>query len=281
MSRGIDMRHTGKSVWCSAVLLLLSQLAVTRALALWGDTQSWQQNPNVLKIRMTGLTGAQIPGFGDPVSEGTGCHAYVIGVNEATKKVCAVTAWHCLAGPSLAYGDNFPQGVPIEEQLSVADDIGLIRMPDDNVKAYALIERAIPAAGAAAMVVGRTQEEGLPGRSVFCRGTISAVHSQQIDDGFEVDLMDENCEQGRSATGFSFDSGSPLTTSSGALLGVTNSQCDSSAPGEAQGECEGALKRHPVLDRIAGNNPSVDGVDVAAGLEALGCNTYDRSWNRN
>jgi len=261
--------------------LLLAGMVAGPAFALWGDTESWQQNVNVLKIRMNGWTGMQIPGFGDPISAATGCHAYVIGVDEANRKVCAITAWHCLADQGLAYGDNFPQGTPIEQQLSVAGDIGLIRLTDDNLSAYTLIARAAPDVRQPVSVVGRTQEDALPGRSIYCRGEVSAIHSGQVDDGFEVDLKDENCEQGRSITGYSFDSGSPITTSSGALVGVTNSQCDSSAPGEGQGECEGALERHSLLDRVAGNNPSAAGVDVAAGLETLGCSTYDGSWGRH
>jgi hypothetical protein len=202
----------------------------------------------------------------------------VIGVDEANAKACAIMVSHCLPPIDKAYGDNFPEGTPIEEKLVVADDIGLIRVADELFWTYDRIKLAFPRVHQSVRVVSRTQEEGLPGRAIYCRGRIYALHPGQIDDGFEVNLTNEDCEQGRSATGYTFDSGSPITTPSGALLGVTNSQCDSSAPGEGKGICEGALERHPIYDRVAGNNPSVAGVDVAAGLEALGCMTYDRSW---
>ena len=272
------MTHIARAVPCQAACLLLAGMAANPAFALWGDTQPWQQNVNVLKIRIDEWTGAQIPGFGDPISASTGCHAYVIGIDVADGKACAITASHCLAEKVRVYGDNLPLGRPIERQMNVAGDIGLIVVADPDVSSYASVERALPMVGGPVRVVGRAQENGLPGRSVYCRGAIAMIHSGQLDDGFEVDLIDESCEQGRSATGFSFDSGSPITTASGALVGVTNSQCDSSASGEGRGECEGALERHPVLDRVAGNNPSVAGVDVAAALETLGCTTYDRSW---
>jgi hypothetical protein len=254
-------------------------VAVPPAFALWGETGTWKKNANVLKTRFDGLTGQHIPGFGAPISAGTGCHAYVIGVDAMHGKVCAMTAQHCLRRHDKAYGDNFPDGTPIEQTLHVAGDIGLIRVADDQFWIYDHIKRGPPEINKPVRVVSRTQEEGLPGRAIYCRGRIDALHPGQIDDGFEVNLTDADCEQGRSATGFTFDSGSPITTPSGALLGVTNSQCDSSAPGEGQGACEGALERHPVFDRVAGNNPSVVGIDVATGLEILGCTTYDSSWD--
>jgi hypothetical protein len=273
------MAHLGKSAQRCVIVVMLAAVAVSPAFALWGDTGAWEKSANVLKTRFDGLTGLEIPGLGDPIAEGTGCHAYVIGIDEANGKVCAITAWHCLRRHDKAYGDNFPEGTPIEQKLHVASDIGLIRVADDQFWTYDHIKRATPEVHKPVRVVSRTQEEGLPGRAIYCRGRIYARHAGQIDDGFEVNLTHEDCEQGRSATGFTFDSGSPITTPSGALVGVTNSQCDSSAPGEGQGICEGALARHPVFDRVAGNNPSVAGVDVGAGLVALGCTTYDRSWD--
>ena len=260
---------------------LIAVLFASPAVALWGNTKDWKKNKNVLKTRNPAIVGVVIPGFGDPIEEGTGCHGYVIGVDKANGKVCAITAQHCMVRQTEAYGDHFPEGTIIEAKFQVADDIGLYRVADARFREYARIKRATPKLGESVRVVSRTQTEGLPGRAIYCRGRIYAIHPGQIDDGFEVNLKGEDCEQGRSATGFSFDSGSPITTPSGALLGVTNSQCDSSAPGEGRGECEGALQRHPVFDRVAGNNPSIAGVDVAAGLEALGCNTYDDSWGDN
>jgi hypothetical protein len=274
------MAHIGKSVQFCVIVVMLVAAAVPPAFALWGDTGAWKKNANVLKTRFDGLTGLDIPEiFGDPISEGTGCHAYVIGVDKANGKVCAITAWHCLLRHDKAYGDNFPEGTPIEQKLNVASDIGLIRVADEQFWTYDHIKRALPRVHQPVRVVSRTQEEGLPGRAIYCRGRIYALHPGQIDDGFEVNLTDEDCEQGRSATGYTFDSGSPITTPSGALVGVTNSQCDSSAPGEGKGICEGDLERHPVYDRVAGNNPSVAGIDVATGLVTLGCTTYDSSWD--
>jgi hypothetical protein len=249
--------------------------------ALWGNTKDWKKNKNVVKTFNPARIGVVIPGFGDPLAEGTGCHSYVIGVDETNGKVCAIGAQHCIANHTMAYGDHFPGGILIDAKFHVADDIGLYRVADARFREYDRIKRATPRLGELVRVVSRTQTEGLPGRAIYCRGRIYAIHPGQIDDGFEVNLKGENCEQGRSATGFSFDSGSPITTPSGALLGVTNSQCDSSAPGEGRGECEGTLQRHPVFDRVAGNNPSIAGVDVAAGLEALGCDTYHDSWGDN
>jgi hypothetical protein len=260
---------------------LIAILFASPAVALWGNTKDWKQNKNVVKTFNPARIGVVIPGFGDPLAEGTGCHSYVIGVDGANGKVCAIGAQHCIANHTTAYGDHFPGGTIIEAKFQVADDIGLYRVADARFREYDRIKRAAPRLGESVRVVSRTQTEGLPGRAIYCRGRIYAIHPGQIDDGFEVNLKSEDCEQGRSATGFSFDSGSPITTPSGALLGVTNSQCDSSAPGEGRGECEGDLQPHPVFDRVAGNNPSIAGVDVAAGLEALGCNTYDDSWGDN
>jgi hypothetical protein len=76
--------------------------------ALWGDTKDWKKNKNVLKTRFDELTGLVIPGFGDPIEEGTGCHGYVIRVDKKHGKVCAITAWHCMVRQDKAYGDHFP-----------------------------------------------------------------------------------------------------------------------------------------------------------------------------
>jgi hypothetical protein len=248
--------------------------------ALWGNIKDWKKNKNVVKTFNPARIGVEIPGFGDPLAEGTGCHSYVIGVDEANGKVCAIGAQHCIANHTTAYGDHFPGGILIDAKFHVADDIGLYRVADARFREYDRIKRATPRLGESVRVVSRTQTEGLPGRAIYCRGRIYAIHPGLINDGIEVNLKDEDCEQGRSATGFSFDSGSLITTPSGALLGVIFSQCDSSAPGEGT-FCEGILQPHPVFDRVGGSNPSVPGVDVAAGLEALGCNTYDDSWVDN
>jgi hypothetical protein len=277
--RKTHMAYIGKSAQLCVIVVMLAAVAVSPAFALWGDTGAWTKNANVLKTRNPAITGVVIPGFGDPIEEGTGCHGYVIGVDETNGKVCAITAQHCMVRQTVAYGDHFPGGTIIEAKFHVADDIGLYRVADARFREYDRIKRATPRLGESVRVVSRTQTEGVPGRAIYCRGRIYALHPEQIDDGIEVNLTHEDCEQGRSATGFTFDSGSPITTPSGALVGVTNSQCDSSAPGEGQGICEGELERHPVFDRVAGNNPSVAGVDVGAGLVALGCTTYDRSWD--
>jgi hypothetical protein len=57
-----------------------------------GNTKDWKKNKNVLKTRNPAIIGVVIPGFGDPIEEGTGCHGYVIGVDKANGKVCAITA---------------------------------------------------------------------------------------------------------------------------------------------------------------------------------------------
>jgi hypothetical protein len=159
------MAHIGKSAQFCVIVVMLAAVAVPPAFALWGDTESWKKNVNVLKLRSDELTGLDIPEIlGDPVSEGTGCHAYVIGVDEANGKVCAISAQHCLAPFEKAYGDNFPEGTPIEQKLNVASDIGLIRVADEQFSTYDQIKRALPRVHQPVRVASRTQEEGLPGR---------------------------------------------------------------------------------------------------------------------
>jgi hypothetical protein len=53
---------------------LIAVLFASPAVALWGNTKDWKKNKNVLKTRFGEFTGLVIPGFGDPIGEGTGCH---------------------------------------------------------------------------------------------------------------------------------------------------------------------------------------------------------------
>jgi hypothetical protein len=161
---------------------LIAVLFASPAAALWGNTKDWKKNKNVLKTRFDGLTGIVIPGFGEPIEEGTGGHGYVIGVDKAHGKVCAITAQHCMIRQDKAYGDHFPEGTIIEAKFHVADDIGLYRVADARFREYDRIKRATPRLGESVRVVSRTQTEGLPGRAIYCRGRIYAIHPGQIDE---------------------------------------------------------------------------------------------------
>jgi hypothetical protein len=87
---------------------LIVVLFASPAAALWGNTKDWTKNKNVLKTRNPMIIGVVIPGFGDPIEERAGRHGYVIGVDKANGKVCAITAQHCMIRQDKAYGDHFP-----------------------------------------------------------------------------------------------------------------------------------------------------------------------------
>jgi hypothetical protein len=122
-------------------------LFASPAAALWGNTKDWTKNKNVLKTRNPMIIGVVIPGFGDPIEERAGRHGYVIGVDKANGKVCAITAQHCMIRQDKAYGDHFPEGTIIEAKFQVADDIGLYRVADARFREYDRIKRATPRLG--------------------------------------------------------------------------------------------------------------------------------------
>jgi hypothetical protein len=50
------MTHIWKYAQLCVIVVALVVVAVSPVFALWGDTESWKKNANVLKTRFDGLT---------------------------------------------------------------------------------------------------------------------------------------------------------------------------------------------------------------------------------